>query len=96
MTPHNSYRTLNKVLLICGCERRMFLGGVFVGLGMFLCFASVTFGVSIFALFVSLGYFHARDPVMLRVLLNLSRIPSEYDPAKRSDFVVHIYDSLGK
>ncbi len=86
MTP--TYRSLNKVMTLAGCDRRLFLSGLFVGLGMLLCFASLTFGLVIFATFAVLGWFHAKDPVVLRAVINAGRQRAEYDAAKPDPFPV--------
>lgn len=85
-----TYRSLNKRMLICGCDRSLFLSGLFVGVGLFMTLGNFTFGLIIFAAFVALGWCQAQDPVLLRLLLSPGRHRAQYDPAKYEPFPVII------
>ena len=85
-------RALNNVPTLFGCERNLFIAGMFVGLGEFIMFSSLIVGLVAFGIFATLGYFKANDPAVLRLLLNPGRYKAIYDPAQRKPFVVHIYD----
>jgi len=87
----STYRTLNKHLTLCGCDRQLFLCGLFTGLGLFLTFSSLVVGVVSFACFAGLGWFRAQDPVLLRLIFNPSRFRTWYDPAVRRPFPIVIY-----
>lgn len=88
---HPTYRALNRTLTLCGCERRLFLCAMFIGLGMFLTFKSIIAGLMVFLCFAVLGYFSAKDPTTLRLLFNASRYRNQYDPGIRRPFPV-VYD----
>jgi type IV secretory pathway TrbD component len=85
-----TYRSLNKRLVLCGCDRRLFLSGLFVGVSMLMLFGSFTFGLIIFAVFATAGWFQARDPVLLRLLLRFGQ-RARFDPAKFESFPVMFY-----
>ena len=87
-----TYRTLNKPLTLCGCDRRLFLCGLFIGLGLFLTFSSIVVGAVTFSCFAALGWFRAQDPVLLRLLFNPGRFKPVYDPAVRQPFAISIHD----
>jgi type IV secretory pathway TrbD component len=84
-----TYRSLNKRLVLAGCDRRLFLSGLFVGVSMLMLFGSFTFGLIIFAIFATAGWFQARDPVLLRLILRLAE-QARFDPAKFESFLVVI------
>ena len=46
-----TYRSLNKRMVLLGCDRRLFLSGLFVGVSMLMLFGSFTFGLIIFSVF---------------------------------------------
>lgn len=89
---HPTYRTLNKHLTLCGCDRQLFICGLFVGFGLFLTFSSIVVGLVTFFCFAGLGWFRAQDPIMLRLLFNPGRCKSQYDPAIRRPFPIAIHD----
>jgi hypothetical protein len=86
-----TFRSLNKTLTICGCERRLWLAGLFIGLGMFMTFGSIMVGIITFLCFVSLGWLKAHDPIMLRLIFNPGKFRNQYDPAIRRPFMVVFY-----
>lgn len=88
MTP--TYRVLNKRMVICGCDRRFFLSGLFTGVSFLMALGAFLVGVIIFAVFLVMGFVYARDPVMLRLLLAPRRQARQYDPAKLKPFTVVI------
>jgi hypothetical protein len=86
-----TYRSLNKRMVICSCDRSLFLAGLFVGVGMFMTLGNFTFGLIIFAVFATMGWCQARDPVLLRLMLSFNRQCVQFDPAKVEPFPVIIY-----
>ncbi|HYI92082.1 MAG TPA: hypothetical protein VEX68_00930 [Bryobacteraceae bacterium] len=87
-----TFRSLNKVLTLCGCERRLFISGLFVSFGLFAVFTSVLVGLATFGCFAALGYCKAKDPIMLRLIFNPGKFKALYDPARRKPFAVTVYD----
>ena len=85
-----TYRSLNKRMVLVGCDRRLFLSGLFVGVSMLMLFGSFTFGVVIFSVFATAGWFQARDPVLLRLMLRSGQ-RAQFDPAKFESFPVVLY-----
>jgi hypothetical protein len=79
-------------MVLLGCDRRLFLSGLFAGVSMLMLFGSFTFGVIIFAVFATAGWFHGRDPVLLRLLLRFGQ-RAQFDPAKFESFPVVVYGS---
>ena len=73
-------------LTILGVERNaVFLFGADWTAGTFNFFGSLLGGLLMFAvLFLSARWATARDPQLLRILLNASRFKPRYDPAKRA------------
>jgi type IV secretory pathway TrbD component len=88
-----TYRSLNKRLVLCGCDRRLFLSGLFAGVSMLMLFGSFTFSLVVFSVFATAGWFQARDPVLLRLLLSFDRPPAQFDPAKFQPFPVIFHAS---
>ena len=77
------HRSLNRPLTILGVERKLFFLSALVGAGVFNFFGSLLGGLLMFAvLFVLARLATARDPQLLRILLNASRVGSRYDSAK--------------
>ena len=87
-----TYRALTKHLTLCGCDRQLFICGLFVGLGLFLTFGSLVVGAVTFSCFAVMGRFRAQDPVLLRLLFNPGRFRSWYDAAVRRPFPIAIHD----
>ena len=79
-----TYRVMNKRLMLCGCDRQVFLAGLFSGAGLFNATDSPLVGFITIAIFTVVAYFHAKDPTALRIFLNSRRYKAMYDPAKRS------------
>jgi len=85
-TLHRVYRALNKPLTIWGAERRLFFMAMVLGAATFNFFGSLLGGVIMFvALYALARWTTARDPQLLRILLNSARYKRQYDPAKRSE-----------
>jgi type IV secretory pathway TrbD component len=82
-----TYRSLNKRMVLLGCDRRLFLSGLFVGVSMLMLFGSFTFGLIVFGIFATAGWFQARDPVLLRLMLRFGQ-QVQFDPAKFESFPV--------
>ena len=87
-----TFRSLNKTLTIAGCERRLFICGLFIGFGLFATFTSVIVGLTTFSCFAALGFLKARDPIMLQLIFNPGKFKVMYSPAIRKPFPVSIYD----
>lgn len=80
---HAVYRSLNKPLTIWGVERRLFFLAAMMGAASFNFFGSLPGGLLMFAsLYLTARWATARDPQLLRILLNSARFRSHYDPAK--------------
>jgi type IV secretory pathway VirB3-like protein len=80
---HPIYRSLNKPLTILGVERKLFFFVVVIGAATFNFFGSLLGGLAMFAvLYVAARLATARDPEMLRIVLNASKFRVQYDPAK--------------
>lgn len=78
------HRSLNKPLTILGVERKLFFSAAVVGAASFNFFGSLLGGVLMFVvLFLSARFVTARDPQLIRILLNASKFRPRYDPAKR-------------
>ncbi len=87
ITFHTVYRSIDRPLTILGAERRLFFLAAMVGAGTFNLFGSLGAGVALFvSLQIAARFATARDPQILRVLLNASRYRTHYDPGK---FVVN-------
>jgi type IV secretory pathway TrbD component len=81
---YSVYRSLNKPLTIWGAERRLFFLALVMGAATFNFFGSLLGAALMFAvLFVGARWTTARDPQLLRLLLNSARFKLQYDPAKR-------------
>jgi type IV secretory pathway TrbD component len=79
-----TYRSLNKQLTILGVERKLFFSAMVVGAATFNFFGSLLGGFVMFAvLFLAARLATARDPQLIRILLNASKFRTRYDPAKR-------------
>ena len=85
-TTYAVYRSLNKPLTIWGAERRLFFLALVMGATAFNFFGSLVGGVLMFAvLFLCARWTTARDPQLLRILLNSARFKLQYDPAKQEE-----------
>jgi hypothetical protein len=91
VTMHPAYRSVNKHLTLCGCDRQLFTCGLFVGFGLFATLGSVAVGLVTFACFAVLGRFKTRDPIALRLLFNPGTHRNRYDPAVLHPFVVMLH-----
>lgn len=81
---HPAYRSINKPLMICGVERKLFFLSAIMGAATFNFFGSLLGGLAMFAvLFMLTRWVTLNDPERLRILLNASRFRTRYDPAKR-------------
>ena len=78
------HRSLNRPLTILGVERKLFFSAMVMGAATFNFFGSLLGGILMFVvLFVAARLATAKDPQLIRVLLNASKFRSRYDPAKR-------------
>jgi type IV secretory pathway TrbD component len=81
---HPIHRSMSKPLTILGVERKLFFCSALVGAGVFNFFGSLLGGLLMFAvLFFAARVATAKDPQLLRILLNAAKFKSRYDPAKR-------------
>ncbi len=79
------HRSLNRPLAILGVERKLFFLAMLIGAATFNFFGSLLRGILMFVvLYLALRLATAKDPQMLRILLNASKFKSRYDPAKRA------------
>jgi type IV secretory pathway TrbD component len=83
-----TYRVLNKHLTLCGCDRQLFIAGLFAGFGLFATLTSLTAGLVTFACFVTLGRLKAKDVTAFRVMFNPGGHKNRYDAAIRHPFPV--------
>lgn len=88
---HPVYKSINRPLTIWGVERRLFFLALIMGGATFNLFGSLLSGLVMFAAL----YFLARwasgtDPQILRILLNSSRLKTQYDPVKRDQVGLQI------
>ena len=82
-TFHPVYRSMHKPLTIWGAERRLFLLALVMGAAMFNFFGSLLGGIGLFAvLYAGARYVTATDLQLLRIILNSTRLRTQYDPAK--------------
>ena len=81
---HSVYKSINKPLTIWGVERRLFFLALIMGGATFNLFGSLLSGLVMFAaLYLLARWATATDPQILRILLNSSRLKTQYDAAKR-------------
>jgi type IV secretory pathway TrbD component len=79
------HRALNKPLTILGVERKLFFFSALVSAGFFNFFGSLLGGLLMFVvLFLAARMATAKDPQLLRILLNASKFKARYDPAKQA------------
>ncbi len=79
------HRSLNRPLTILGVERKLFFSAMVMGAATFNFFGSLLGGILMFVvLFLAARMTTARDPQLIRILLNASKFKSRYDPAKRA------------
>ena len=80
---HPVYRSINRPLTIWGIDRRLFLLVLMLGAAMFNFFGSLLGGLVMgVAGYVAARAATRRDPQLLRILLNSSRVRRLYDPGK--------------
>ncbi len=93
-TEHNShvvYKSVNRLLTICGVERRLFFLSAGVGAATFNFFGRPLGGLAMFGgLYLFGRWATATDPQILRILLNSSKFKQRYDPGKRADAHVDV------
>ena len=83
------YKSVNKPLTVLGAERRLFFLAMVVGAAAFNFFGSLVTGLLMFAaLYAVARWMTASDPQMLRILMNASRLRTQYDPGKSSGFEI--------
>lgn len=79
------YKSLNKPLTILGAERKLFFLAAVMGAATFNFFGSLLGGLLMFVvLFLAARLATAKDPQLIRILLNASKFKPRYDPAKRA------------
>jgi type IV secretory pathway TrbD component len=82
-TFHPVYRSMNRLLTICGVERRLFMLALLMGGATFTTFSSLLGGVLMLLLLACFGrWASSNDHQLLRILLNSSKFHTIYDPAK--------------
>jgi type IV secretory pathway TrbD component len=83
---HRVYKSINKPLMICGAERKLFFLALAMGAATFNLFGSFLGGLVMFAVLLGCArWATATDPQILRILLNSSKFKVRYDPAKRAE-----------
>ena len=79
------HRSLNRPLTILGAERKLFFSAMVMGAATFNFFGSLLGGILMFVvLFLAARLATAKDPQLMRILLNASKFKPRYDPAKRA------------
>jgi type IV secretory pathway TrbD component len=92
---HPVYKSINKPLTIWGVERRLFFLALIMGGATFNLFGSLLSGLVMFAaLFLLARWATATDPQILRILLNSSRLKTQYDAAKRESITLQVLRRL--
>src|SRR5215472_12330364 len=88
---HPVYKSINKPLTIWGVERRLFFLALIMGGATFNLFGSLPSGLLMSAALLLLSrWATVTDPQILRILLNSSRMRTQYDPMKRDRIGVEI------
>lgn len=88
---HPVHRAVNRPLLVCGVERRLFFFGLMLGAAVFNLFYSILAGLLTTTVLYAFGLWATRrDPQMLRILLSSARRHSRYDPGKHSPFSMEV------
>ena len=88
---HTVYKSINKALTIWGVERRLFFLALIMGGATFNLFGSLLSGLVMFAaLFFLARWATGVDTQILRILLNSSRLKTQYDPGKRENVGLQI------
>jgi hypothetical protein len=84
----STYRSLNKVAVLFGCERRMFIFAMFAGGAGFQATRSAKLGLAIFFCFYLTGIMQVRDALWLKLTFNRGKYREFYDAGKREPFFV--------
>lgn len=80
------YRAINKPLTILGAERRLFFAALVLGGAVFNLLGTLFGGIAMAAvLLIPANWATKTDPQLLRILLNSSKFPRQYDPLKFHD-----------
>jgi len=88
---HPVYKSINKPLTIWGVERRLFFLALIMGGATFNLFGSLLSGLVMFAaLYLLARWATATDSQILRILLNSSRLKTQYDAAKRDPMTLQV------
>ena len=88
---HPLYKSINKPLTIWGVERRLFFLALIMGGATFNLFGSHLSGLVMFAaLYLLARWATGADLQILRILLNSSRLKTQYDPVKRDQVGLQI------
>ena len=83
MRPNPVFRSLNRPLTILGAERKLFFFALVVSACVFNLFSSLAGALGIFfSLHLFARWATRTDPQILRLLLNSTRIRTQYDPMK--------------
>ncbi len=87
-----TYRALNKILTLMGCDRRFVLCGMFIAFGLFMATSVILVGLVTFGCFAVLGRYMAKDPAALRLLFNSGSARNRYDAAIFRPFPVSFHE----
>jgi len=78
------HTSLNKPLTILGADRKLFFLAAIIGAATFNFFGSLLGGLLMFAiLFLGARVATAKDPQLLRILINAPNLRPRYDSAKK-------------
>lgn len=88
---HAVHRALNRPLLVCGIERRLFFFTLLLGAAVFNLFYSILAGMLTIVTLYACGLWAGRrDPQMLRILLSASSRHRRYDAGKHRPYRVEV------
>lgn len=88
-----TFRSLNHHLTIMACDRQLFCLACILGVGFWVVARSFITGIILFAVFYIVGYFKAKDPSTLPLLINGNKARKQFDPSIRKPFDVVLYDA---
>jgi type IV secretory pathway TrbD component len=83
MQTNRLFRSLNRPLTILGAERKLFFFALVMGACVFNLFSSLLGALGMFfALYLFARWATRTDPLILRFLLNSTKMRTQYDPMK--------------
>ena len=87
-----THKALNRMLTICGVDRRLFFLAMLLGAATFNLFYSFLAGLVMFVACYGFAWWTTQhDPQMLKILLSSSRARRRFDPARHNVFTVRMF-----